>query len=466
MAELDLLDPKVFLGNLRESGLLSEEGFARVSGFDLGERDARDLARFCMEKGLLTRFQAERILNGKTSGLILGQYRILEELGRGGMGRVYRAVHDRMERQVAIKVLSPQLMRSSRAQLLFDREVRAISRLSHPNIVSAYDANVASGRHFLVLELVEGPNLSRFLRKNGRLNVDQALEYTKQAAFGLAHAHKRGLVHRDIKPANLLISLEEKGGKMVPGPIKISDFGLARLRDQESGDPGESSIAAATQSVTGTPDYISPEQAYDVHQADIRSDIYSLGCTLYQCLTGKPPFEGNNVLEKLVRHASEAPPNPQASCPEIHERVALLVSRMMAKLPDQRFQTPDEVCAEIEQIQSTLSGDGSGQWVSAEAIVANHDYAYGEENSADGRSTPLSETSMGSNDPTLGPLVTSISGTRGVILPKAQSFKVGIAVSIGVGVFLLLIAIFWMFSPTINPSKIPEKSEKKSVVPK
>ena len=217
MAELDLLDPKVFLGNLRESGLLSEEGLARVNGFDLGERDARDLARFCMEMGLLTRFQAERILNGKTSGLILGQYRILEELGRGGMGRVYRAVHDRMERQVAIKVLSPQLMRSSRAQLLFDREVRAISRLSHPNIVSAYDANVDSGRHFLVLELVEGPNLSRFLRKNGRLNVDQALEYTKQAAFGLAHAHKRGLVHRDIKPANILIDERMNA--------KIGDFG-------------------------------------------------------------------------------------------------------------------------------------------------------------------------------------------------------------------------------------------------
>lgn len=466
MAEVDLLDPKVFLANLRESGLLSGEDLDRVYSVDLGDGNARNLARSCMEMGLLTRFQAERILNGKTSGLMFGQYRILEELGRGGMGRVYRAVHERMERQVAIKVLSPQLMRSPKAQMLFDREVRAISRLSHPNIVTAYDANEANGRHFLVLELVEGPNLSRFLRKNGRLNVDQALEYIKQAGLGLAHAHKRGLVHRDIKPANLLISLEEKAGKMVPGPIKISDFGLARLRDQETGESGESSIAAVTQSVTGTPDYISPEQAYDVHQADIRSDIYSLGCTLYQCLTGKTPFEGNNIIEKLVRHASEAPPNPQSICPEIPDRVVQLVSRMMAKLPEQRFQNPDELCAEIEQIQDSLKADGSGQWVSAEVLFANHDYAFGEENGSEGRSKVQSETYLGINDPTIGPVVPPHSGIKGAILPKEQGLKVGIAVGIGVGAFLLLLSLFWIFSPTINPQKSSQKSEKRQIAPK
>lgn len=466
MAGVDLLDPKVFLGNLRESGLLGEDDLSRVELANSDGADARVLARMCVELGLLTRFQAERILNGKTSGLILGQYRILEELGRGGMGRVYRAVHDRMDRQVAIKVLSPQLMRSPRAQSLFDREVRAISRLSHPNIVSAYDANVASGRHFLVLELVDGPNLSRFLRKNGALNVDQSLEYTKQAGLGLAHAHKRGLVHRDIKPGNLLISLEDQGGKMVPGPVKISDFGLARLRDQESGDPGESSLAAATQSVTGTPDYISPEQACDVHQADIRSDIYSLGCTLYQCLTGRPPFDGNNIIEKLVRHASEAPPNPRVLRPEIPDVVAQLVTKMMAKLPEQRYQTPDELCAEIEQIQSSLNSDGSGQWVSAEALFANHDYGFAEENGSDGRSTVPSETSLGINDPTVGPVVAPLSGIKGPILPKEQSRKVGIAIGIGVGVFLLLLAMLWMFSPTIHPGKPPEKMDNRSTTPK
>lgn len=306
MGQVDLLDPNIFLVNLRKCGLLNGDQLARVGALELKGKDARALGRACIELGLLTQFQAERILNGKITGLILGQYRILEELGRGGMGRVYRAVHERMGRKVAIKVLSPQLMRSPKAQALFEREVRAISRLSHPNIVTAFDANVFEGRHFLVLELVDGPNLSQFLRKHGALNVDQSLEYAKQAALGLAHAHKRGLVHRDIKPGNLLISLEEHDGKKVPGPVKISDFGLARLRDSSSGKAEESSLGVEEHSVTGTPDYISPEQARDVHLADIRSDIYSLGCTFYQCLTAKPPFEGN-IIEKLIRHASEAP---------------------------------------------------------------------------------------------------------------------------------------------------------------
>lgn len=466
MAGVDLLDPKVFLGNLRESGLLGEEDLSRVEVVNSGETDARGLARWCMDMGLLTRFQAERILNGKTAGLILGQYRILEELGRGGMGRVYRAIHDRMDRQVAIKVLSPQLMRSPKAQSLFDREVRAISRLSHPNIVSAYDANVANGRHFLVLELVEGPNLSRFLRKHGALNVDQSLEYIKQACLGLAHAHKRGLVHRDIKPGNLLISLEEQGGKMVPGPVKISDFGLARLRDQESGDPSESSIAASSHSVTGTPDYISPEQARDVHQADIRSDIYSLGCTLYHCLTGKPPFDGTNIIEKLVKHASEAPPNPQVIRSQIPDSVALLVGKMMAKLPAQRFQTPDELCSEIERIQLAQNGDGSGQWVSAEALFDDSDSSFVEENSPDGRSAIPLETSLGANDATVGPVGAPPSGSKSPKVPHPQSRKVGIAVGIGVGAFLLILALFWMFSPTIKPGKTSEKTEKRSRVTK
>ena len=181
MGQVDLLDPNIFLVNLRKCGLLNGDQLARVGALELKGKDARALGRACIELGLLTQFQAERILNGKITGLILGQYRILEELGRGGMGRVYRAVHERMGRKVAIKVLSPQLMRSPKAQALFEREVRAISRLSHPNIVTAFDANVFEGRHFLVLELVDGPNLSQFLRKHGALNVDQSLEYAKQS---------------------------------------------------------------------------------------------------------------------------------------------------------------------------------------------------------------------------------------------------------------------------------------------
>ncbi|MEI6325319.1 MAG: serine/threonine-protein kinase [Gemmataceae bacterium] len=451
MGQVDLLDPNIFLVNLRKCGLLNGDQLARVGALELKGKDARALGRACIELGLLTQFQAERILNGKITGLILGQYRILEELGRGGMGRVYRAVHERMGRKVAIKVLSPQLMRSPKAQALFEREVRAISRLSHPNIVTAFDANVFEGRHFLVLELVDGPNLSQFLRKHGALNVDQSLEYAKQAALGLAHAHKRGLVHRDIKPGNLLISLEENDGKKVPGPVKISDFGLARLRDSSSGNAEESSLGVEEHSVTGTPDYISPEQARDVHLADIRSDIYSLGCTFYQCLTAKPPFEGN-IIEKLIRHASEAPPNPKLVKPEIPDSVVLLLGRMMAKLPIQRFQTPHELVTEIERIQELLGSEGSGHWVSAEAIFPGGEYEAQDPNRLeDPMSLPVS-TFSGLADSTLGPGVSPLIFPKPKSDSKERSQRVGIALGISVGLFFFLFVVFWMFGPSINPT--------------
>jgi len=472
MGQVDLLDPNIFLVNLRKCGLLNGDQLARVGALELKGKDARALGRACIELGLLTQFQAERILNGKITGLILGQYRILEELGRGGMGRVYRAVHERMGRKVAIKVLSPQLMRSPKAQALFEREVRAISRLSHPNIVIAFDANVFEGRHFLVLELVDGPNLSQFLRKHGALNVDQSLEYAKQAALGLAHAHKRGLVHRDIKPGNLLISLEENDGKKVPGPVKISDFGLARLRDSSSGNAEESSLGVEEHSVTGTPDYISPEQARDVHLADIRSDIYSLGCTFYQCLTAKPPFEGN-IIEKLIRHASEAPPNPKLVKPEIPDSVVLLLGRMMAKLPIQRFQTPDELVTEIERIQELLGSEGSGHWVSAEAIFPGGEYEAQDPNRLeDPMSLPVS-TFSGLADSTLGPGVSPLIFPKPKSDSKERSQRVGIALGISVGLFFFLFVVFWMFGPSIKPmdkkGKVeakPSKTEARPPAPK
>ncbi len=460
MGQVDLLDPNTFLSHLRECGLLNEVQLARVAGLELKGKDSRALGRACIDLGLLTRFQAERILNGKTNGLILGQYRILEELGRGGMGRVYRAVHERMGRKVALKVLSPHLMRSPKAQALFEREVRAISRLSHPNIVTAFDANVFEGRHFLVLELVDGPTLSQFLGKQGALNVDQSLEYAKQAALGLAHAHKRGLVHRDIKPGNLLISLEDHEGKKVPGPVKISDFGLARLRDSTAGSAEESSLGVEQQSVTGTPDYISPEQARDVHLADIRSDIYSLGCTLYQCLTAKPPFAGN-IIEKLIKHASESPQNPKLVMPDIPDSVVLLLGRMMAKLPDQRFQTPEEVVAEIERIQDSLGPEGSGQWVSAEAVFPGGEYGPHDTTLFEDPLSLPTETFSGLADPTQAP------GLIPLILPKPQpdskkgSYRVGLALGIAVGLFIFLAAVFWLFGPRLSPLDKKGKVETK-----
>lgn len=468
MATSDLLDPGVFLKHLKESRLLSPEQWETINKIDLKGGDARSLGRVAVEMGLLTRFQAERILNGKTAGLVMGQYRILAELGRGGMGRVYSAVHERMARKVALKVLSPQLMKSEKAHNLFEREVRAISRLAHPNIVTAYDANVFEGRHYLVLELVEGPNLSQLLKKQGALPLDQTLEYTRQVAMGLDHAHRKGLVHRDIKPGNLLVQLEDKDGKKVPGPLKISDFGLARLRDSESEGAGESSIAASSQSITGTPDYISPEQARDIHLADIRSDLYSLGCTLYQCLTGRVPFDGTNVIEKLVRHASESPPDPREYRPEIPMQVVYLQHKLMAKLPEQRYQTPAELVAEIESIQQSLHLDSSSQWVSAEAIVIGNDYGNLEEPAQEGKlslskDSQTRETFAAISDSTIvpasAPIVTLVKSK-----PKTNPQKIWIAVGVGVAVIALVLLLIYLLGPSFrkdNPARTPVNSSNK-----
>src|SRR5436305_239040 len=230
------IDRTAFLANLRQSRLLTDEQWEEVVPRLPESRRGRVLARALVERGLLTRFQAERLLIGRTSGFFLGQYRILEEIGRGGMGRVYKAEHRTMGRVVALKVLAPELLSNPRAVELFQHEVRAAGQLHHPNIVTAYDANRSGGRYYLVLEYVDGPNLGQLVRKRGPLSVGLACDYVRQAALGLQHAHHLGMLHRDIKPANLLVQRrgQEPGS---PGLLKVSDFGLARLtepNDKES----------------------------------------------------------------------------------------------------------------------------------------------------------------------------------------------------------------------------------------
>ena len=195
----------------------------------------RVVARALVEQGLLTKFQAELLLAGSTSGFLLGQYRILDQLGRGGMGRVFKAEHQTMNRVVALKVLSPHLLKTPKAQQMFQREVRAAARLVHPNIVTAYDANQIDDRYFLVMEFVDGPNLDQLVRERGPLPVGQACDFIRQAADGLQYAHELGMVHRDIKPANLLV---QRSAGQPPtfdrACVKILDFGLARLQSRDA----------------------------------------------------------------------------------------------------------------------------------------------------------------------------------------------------------------------------------------
>jgi serine/threonine-protein kinase len=255
------------------------------------------------------------------------------------MGRVFKAVHQTMNRTVALKLLSPNLVQTSRARELFQREVRAAARLNHANIVTAYDANQIEDRYFLVMEYVDGPNLDQLVRGQKPLPVPLVCEIVRQAANGLQYAHEMGMVHRDIKPANLLVQLAGPNQDLT---VKILDFGLARLQE-----PGQENLPGGDRVIMGTPDYLSPEQAVSLNDVDIRSDLYSLGCTFYFLLTGRVPFPKGTPLEKLDRHKNEEPVPVEEYRPDVPAPVAGIVRRLMAKYPPHRFQTPAELAAAV-----------------------------------------------------------------------------------------------------------------------
>ncbi len=340
------IDRQTFLGNVRRSGLLSEADLAQVSDRLPETNRGRVVARALVELGVLTRFQAERLLAGRTTGFLLGHYRILDQLGRGGMGHVFKAQHVQMGRIVALKILAPNLVRTSQAQELFAREMMAAAHLNHPNIVTALDANEVNGRYYLVLEFVDGPNLEQLVKQQGPLPTGLACDYILQAANGLQAAHSAGIVHRDVKPANLLVHRPGQGGD-VPGLVKVSDFGLARLHDSVEGKAVRT-ILVKENTVMGTPDFLSPEQARSLHKLDSRADLYSLGCTFFFLLTGRPPFAGGSPLEKIIRQGTEQPPRLTDLRPDVSVEVEQILDRLLAKRPDDRFQTAAELAAALQ----------------------------------------------------------------------------------------------------------------------
>ncbi len=260
------------------------------------------------------------------------RYRIVAVIGAGGKGAVYRAEHRLMDRPVALKVMRGGLLGDEAMVERFRREVKSAARLpSHPNVVAAYDAEQAGETHVLIMEFVEGTDLARLVDRRGPLPVGEACEYARQAALGLQHGFEHGMVHRDIKPQNLM--------RTTRGQIKILDFGLARFASEVGSHAG----VTAEGMILGSADYIAPEQIDDPHAADIRADIYGLGCTLYFLLTGGPPFPDGGVIQKLLAHR-EKTPRPLAECrADVPPEVALVVEQMMAKDPAGRFQTPDGV---------------------------------------------------------------------------------------------------------------------------
>ncbi|MFP6751467.1 MAG: serine/threonine-protein kinase [Pirellulaceae bacterium] len=344
---------KQFIDNLSDSGLMTLEDVQELSGqlpSDQQPSDGESLARYLVEANKLTSFQASLIATGQQQKLILGNYMVLEQIGRGGMGVVYKARHQRMKRNVAIKVLAEKLTNSETRLRRFHREVEAAARLVHPNIVTAFDADKDEKTFFLVMEFVDGKDMAEIVEEEGPLPVAVAVDYIIQTARGLEYAHGEGIIHRDIKPHNLLVTTD--------GKVKVLDLGLVSLKTDDDNKESTESLTANNQ-IIGTVDYMSPEQAEDVHHVDLRTDIYSLGCTLYRILTNKPPYSGKNAIQKLMAHRTHSIPSLRAERSDIPDLLDRAFRRMVAKRPEDRYQTMGEVIESMETCTLALISIGT-----------------------------------------------------------------------------------------------------------
>lgn len=275
----------------------------------------------------------------------LADFEILGELGRGGMGIVYKARWRRENRVVALKVIRQDRLQHAEAVRRFWREAQAAARLHHPNIVQVFDSDHSGDTHYLVMEFVDGVTLERLVEERGPLPLTLACDYMRQAALGLQHADDQALVHRDIKPANVMITPPDAGGDGPPGVVKILDMGVARVLQLAGAPvPGES-FSTLTQggTVIGTADYIAPEQLEDAHKADIRADLYSLGCTFYFVLTGQVPFPGGSLVSKLDKQRWQVPTSVDELRVDVPAAVAAVIRKLLAKKPADRYRTPAEL---------------------------------------------------------------------------------------------------------------------------
>ena len=316
-----------FLDAIRTANILTQHQLTRtVAALPESAATSREIATALVNGGFLTRFQADRLLAGRTDGFHLGQYVIQEQIGRGAMGKVFRATHRTMNRSVAIKVLRTEVTRQAGAGDAIEREVRAAAQLVHPNIVTAYDANELGKRFYLVSEFVAGSSLEALVRERGPLPVMEACELARQIALALEFSHSRGMVHRDLRPKNLLVA---------DSVVKVSDFGIAKLNPSEDRD------------------YVAPEQSRHKDVVDTRSDLYSLGAVMYFLLAGSPPFSGGSNESKAHRHMWEAPERVERRRPDVNPEIAELVHHLLAKTPDARPATATEVVARLNAITGT-----------------------------------------------------------------------------------------------------------------
>src|SRR5262245_8829857 len=308
-------------------------------------------------------------------GEVIGGFEILSELSRGGMGVIYKAKQIGMQRLVALKILLPDRLGHPGALRRFQREVRAAALLSHPNIVTVYHTDLEGPRPYLAMEYVPGIDLCRLVKRAGPRPIADACHYIQETAKGLQHAFERHLVHRDIKPSNLIVTPSPldtaTGGAAAPaagaavraGIVKILDMGLARVISAEEVSEAVGSLTHAGEFL-GTPDYIAPEQAEDPRQADIRSDLFSLGGTLYFLLAGEVPYPGTTLIQKLRRQLSDPVPSVRSRRPDVPVELDALIQKLMARDPAERFQTPAEL---MEALSDVLSARAKPGWLKSPA---------------------------------------------------------------------------------------------------
>ena len=328
-----------FISSIVDSQILSSE---ELQAAIKGDTTSHDAASQLVAQGRLTQYQADHLLSGNSDGLVLDEYVVLDKIGQGGMGTVLKARHKRLKRLAAVKLLSDKWLTNDSVIQRFYREVEVVARLSHPNIVTAYDARELNGQHCLIMEFVHGADLAAVVNSSGPLDVGQAVNCIAQAAEGLCYAHEHGVIHRDIKPANLLLSDD--------GSVKVLDLGLARLSESLAVTP-ESDQTPLTEygQVMGTVDYMSPEQAEDSRTADERSDIYSLGCTLHFLLMASPPYAGETLVKKLLAHGSGNIPSLM-SRGDLPDELETAFRKMVEPDVSKRFQSMEEVIAAMKPL--------------------------------------------------------------------------------------------------------------------
>jgi serine/threonine protein kinase len=329
-----------------------------------GDDQPEVFSKYLVKRHILTHWQAGMVQRGRADGFFLDRYRILDQIGKGQMGGVYKAVHS-LGQIVALKILPASRAKDPRVLGRFQREARLLTQLDHPNVVRAFQVGDSGGRHFIAMEFLEGETLDEVINRRKQLPVGEATRLIRQALDGLQHVHEKRMVHRDLKPANMIITpLPARGAPDTTwdGTIKILDVGLGRELFTDADPDGQTATQLTVEgAVVGTPDYMAPEQAKDARTSDIRADIYSLGCVLYHLLTGSPPFPDTSIMAQMLRHATDDPAPLSDHLADAPAGLQEALNLFLAKNPADRHQTPELASRALKRFESTGVGSAPAE---------------------------------------------------------------------------------------------------------